>query len=225
MRGKLIIIDSGDGCGKATQSQALFMRLKEEHYQVKKVEYPDYKSNSSALVKMYLNGEFGSDPGDVNPYAASLFYTVDRVASYKKEWEDFYKNGGIVIADRYTTSNMIHQAAKITDAAEKDKYLEWLWDLEYQKCQLPVPDCVLFLDLPPEYSACLMNGRVHKSGERQDIHEENRLFVQQSYQNACAVAEKYKWYRISCVNGAGLRSIAEIHEDIYQIVTKVIGRK
>lgn len=116
MRGKLIVIESGsDGSGKATQSQKLFNRLYDENYKVRKIEFPNYKSNSSALVKMYLNGEFGSNPEDVNAYAASTFYAVDRFASYKTEWEEFYKAGDIIIADRYTTSNMVHQASKIND--------------------------------------------------------------------------------------------------------------
>ncbi|MGL5513007.1 MAG: dTMP kinase, partial [Sporomusa sp.] len=149
MQGKLIVIEGTDGSGKATQSKQLVDRLKAEGVLVRKVDYPNYQSQSSALVKMYLNGEFGNRPENLNAYAASAFYAVDRIASYKKEWEEFYLHGGIVIADRYTTSNMIHQAVKITDVGEKKTYLDWLVDFEFTKCGLPVPDTVIFLAMPP----------------------------------------------------------------------------
>ena len=162
MKGKLIIIDGSDGSGKATQSLKLFQRLQEEGYKVKKVEFPDYNSDSSALIKMYLNGSFGSDPNDVNPYVASSFYAVDRYASYVTKWKQFYEEGGIILSDRYTTSNMVHQAAKIEDQVEKDKYLNWLWDYEFNLFGLPIPDAVVFLDVPAEYSRKLMEERLNK---------------------------------------------------------------
>lgn len=218
--GKLIIIESGsDASGKATQSEKLFHRLEGDGYPVRKVSYPNYDSDSSALVKMYLNGDFGKNPGDVSPYVASTFYAADRYASYKKEWEDFYKNGGIVIADRYTTSNMVHQAAKM-NKEDGEAFLEWLWDFEFNMYQLPVPDAVLFLDMPPEMSQQLMQNRANKiTGEQEkDIHESNKEYLMQSYQTGLYLAKKYHWDSVQCVKNEQLRTIDDIHEEIYQKV-------
>ncbi|MGC7872375.1 dTMP kinase [Desulfosporosinus sp. SYSU MS00001] len=224
MKGKLIVIEAGDGSGKATQTKLLFERLKAENYNIKKVEFPNYQSDSSALIKMYLKGEFGRNPNDVNPYAASAFYTVDRYASYKKEWEEFYLGGGIILADRYTTSNMVHQASKLLDKEERKVYLDWLEDLEFQKFKLPVPDCVIFLDMPPHFSRTLMNNRQNKfGGKNKDIHESNYEYLVHSYKTACEIGADYEWKRIDCVSNDQLRSIEEIHNDIYITVKQLLG--
>ncbi|HYF83524.1 MAG TPA: thymidylate kinase [Clostridia bacterium] len=223
MKGKLIIIEAGtDGSGKATQTKILFHRLKEEKHNIRKVEYPNYKSNSSALVKMYLNGEFGNRPEDVNAYAASTFYAVDRYASYVKEWQKFYEKGGIVLADRYTTSNMVHQASKIEDEMERNEYLDWLWDLEFVKLGLPIPDMVIFMDVPPVITNNLMSARNNKitGGSKKDIHESDSEYLSKTYQNACWIAEKYKWNRIQCIANNCLRSIDDIHNEIYDSIVK-----
>ncbi|KRQ86770.1 Thymidylate kinase [Caloramator mitchellensis] len=222
--GKLIIIDGTDGSGKATQSQKLVARLEKEGYKVRKVEFPNYKSESSALIKMYLNGEFGENPEDVNYFAASAFYAVDRFASFKMEWENFYNEGGIIIADRYTTSNMVHQAAKIKDLDEKNSFLDWIYDLEYNKFKLPMPDLVLFLNMPPEYSFKLMEDRKNKfTGDKdKDIHEKNKDYIENSYRNAIYCAERYGWAKVDCVNQGIIRSIDEIHDDIYKAIITII---
>ena len=224
MKGKLIVIEAGDGSGKATQTQMLYDRLIDQtKIPVKKVEFPNYNSKSSALIKMYLNGELGAEPSSVNPYAASTFYTVDRFVSYKKEWEDFYQKGGVVLADRYTTSNMVHQAAKIMDSQEREDYLNWLWDFEFKKFSLPIPDCVIFLDMPPQFSIKLISDRPNKFGDgEKDIHERNPKFLIDSYNNALQIAQKYDWITIHCVNNEKIRSINEIHLEIYDIVKKII---
>jgi dTMP kinase len=226
MKGKLIIIDGSDGSGKATQSLTLFSRLQQEGYKVKKVEYPDYNSDSSALIKMYLNGEFGSNPEDVNPYVASSFYAVDRFASYKTKWKEFYDDGGIILADRYTTSNMVHQATKIDDVKERDKFLAWLWDFEFNTFGLPVPDGVFFLDVPPEYSRKLMEERLNKftGSEKKDIHESNSSFLQKSYYNAKVIADKYQWITIKCVEDGTMNSVEEIHNRIYDRVKDILAK-
>ncbi|MGE5676907.1 MAG: dTMP kinase [Pseudomonadota bacterium] len=223
MKGKLIIIEAGsDASGKATQTKKLFTRIKTEKHNIRKVEYPNYKSDSSALVKMYLNGEFGYKPEDVNAYAASTFYSVDRYASYMKEWKRYYENGGIVLADRYTTSNMVHQASKIDDTAEWERYLDWLWDLEFVKLGLPVPDMVIFLDVPPDITNGLISKRNNKitGGSKKDIHESDSEYLKKTYKNACRIAEKYGWKRIVCTEGGLLRSIDDIHNEIYDYVEK-----
>ncbi|HSN58820.1 MAG TPA: thymidylate kinase [Clostridiaceae bacterium] len=223
-RGKVIVIEGSDGSGKATQTKKLFDRLAEDGFSIRKVEYPNYGSDSSALVKMYLGGEFGSRPDDVNPYAASSFYAVDRYASYKKEWEDFYFAGGIVLADRYTTANMVHQATKIDDPALRESFLDWLWDYEFVKLGLPVPDCVIFLDVDPSCSRRLMENRSNKiNGEQdKDIHEKDPVFLQKSHASSCLVAEKYGWIRVSCLDSGELREIDDIHEEIYSRVINTI---
>jgi dTMP kinase len=225
MKGKLIIIEGTDSSGKATQTKRLFRRLKDENINIMKIEYPNYNSNSSALVKMYLEGSFGKDPKDVSPYVASTFYAVDRYASYKTEWEKFYSEGGIILADRYTTSNMIHQAAKIEDAQDKDEYLNWLWDLEFNMYKLPVPDCVIFLDMDPEESRRLMENRKNKftGDEEKDIHESNYGYLVNSYNNAVNIAEKYSWNKIKCCVEGNLKTIEDINNEIYDIVKNIIN--
>ena len=227
MKGKLIVVEGVDSSGKATHTQKLYERLLNEGYSVRKVEFPNYNSESSALIKMYLNGEFGSDPDDINPYIASTFYAVDRYASYKKEWGTFYKNGGIIVSDRYVTSNIIHQAAKIKNLSEKDNYLDWLWDLEFNKFRLPVPDCVVFLDMPYSYCESLMEKRDNKfTGKKQkDIHERNTQYLSSVYENAIDLSNRYKWERINCIKDGQIRTIVDIHEEIYSKIAKILPGK
>lgn len=222
MKGKLFIIEGLDGSGKETQTKRLYERLKKENIDIRKVEYPNYKSNSSALVKMYLNGDFGKNVGDVNAYISSTFFAVDRYASYKTEWEDFYIKGGIVLADRYTTSNMIHQASKIEDKKEQERFLKWLEDLEFDMYGLPRPTSVIFLDMPPKYSKELMRDRDNKiTGQsKKDIHESDFEYLKKSYSNAMDIVKSYKWPIITCVENEKILSIDEIHEKIYKEVKK-----
>ena len=220
MKGKLIIIESGsDASGKATQTRKLYDRLVKDGYNVKKVEYPNYKSQSSALVKMYLNGDFGKNAGDVDAYIASTFFAADRYASFKTEWEEFYNNGGIIIADRYTTSNMVHQASKM-DESERDKFIDWLFNYEFNLYKLPEPDCVIFLDVPIDFSKKLMERRKNKfTGEyKKDIHESDIDYLTKSYNNAVHIANKYNWNKINCIEDDNLRTIESIHEEIYKLV-------
>lgn len=229
MKGKLFVIEGSDASGKATQTKLLYERLLKDGFKVKKIEFPNYKSDSSTLVKMYLNGEFGDDPGDVNPYAASTFYAVDRFVTYKKDWEDFYLQDGIVIADRYTTSNMIYQAAKFKNERDKEKFLDWLWELEFDLYELPPPDKVFFLDLPPEYSFKLLEERKREEASEKDhykdIHELNYKYMVQSYKNACYVADKYNWEKIYCLtDGGSVRGVGELNEKIYKRVTESLSQ-
>ena len=222
--GKLIIIEGGDGSGKATQTQRLWQRLSEEGVHVQKVEFPNYSSPSSALVKMYLGGEFGTQPDDVNPYSASTFYAVDRYASYKTLWGDFYNQGGVILSDRYTTSNMIHQAVKIKDHDRWEDYIDWLKDFEYRLMGLPKPEVVIYLNMPPDFSIHFIANREDKSSvSNQDIHEKNLSYLRDSYQNAQKVKSRENWVNIECMSGEQLKSIEEIHEEIYTIVKKVLS--
>ena len=223
MKGKLIVIEGLDSSGKATQTQKLYETLLTQGKRVKKVEFPNYQSPSSALIKMYLSGEFGQTADSVGPYEASCFYTLDRYASYKTEWEAFYKDGGIVLADRYTTSNMIHQASKITDMKEKEAYLRWLADFEYGMFKLPRPDGVFFLDMPPPYAIALMRERSNKfTGEKQkDIHEKDEKYLQTCYESALMVAEKYGFVQISCVEEGKVLSIDAVFSKIMEHIKEL----
>lgn len=222
-KGKLITIEAGDGSGKATQTKALYDRLLAEGYQVLKVEYPDYQSESSALVRMYLGGEFGQQAENVSAYGASAFFTVDRYASYLLKWRQAYEAGWIILADRYTTSNMVHQAVKLKDSAEREEFLTWLWDFEFGRLQLPVPDRVIYLDMPPEISDRLINSRAAKDSSRQkDIHEKDTSYLHHCHRAYNEVAEKYGWVKISCAQQGNLRTVQDIHEDVYQAVKEIL---
>ena len=216
----LIVFDGVDSSGKATQTERVYNKLKNDGKNVRKISFPNYEGESSALVKMYLEGAFGQNASDVSPYAASLFYAVDRYASYRTDWSAFLEEGGILIADRYVTSNMIHQAAKIENQSEKDAFLDWLYDIEYNKMGLPVPDKTIFLDMPPSFAERLMRERKNKiTGEAEkDIHERDKHHIIKAYNNAIYVAEKYGWNRVSCVKDEKVREIADITSEITGIL-------
>lgn len=226
MQGSIFVIESGtDGSGKATQTKLLYDRLKADGYNVIKVSYPNYDSDSSALVKMYLRGDFGEKADDVDAYIASTFYAADRYASYKTEWEDFYKEGGIVIADRYTTSNMVHQASKMDDIDQRDKFLDWLDQYEYGLYKLPRPREVYFLDVPVDVSQDLIKDRMNKftNESQKDIHESDTDYLVKTYENSKFVADKYQWQIVNCINeDRNMRSVDQIHEEIYSRVISVI---
>lgn len=225
-KGKLIIIDSGtDGSGKATQTQKLYEILLAEGKNVKKITFPDYDSPACMPVKMYLGGEFGTDPSDVNAYVASTFYAIDRFASFKTYWGEFYKSGGIILSDRYVSSNMVHQAVKMDNEEEREQYLNWLYDLEYIKYGLPIPDCVIFLDMPPDMSEKLMEDRANKiTGEqKKDIHESNHEYLVKCYNNSLEIANKYDWKRVKCINDKTLRTVEDINNEIYEKVRGYIS--
>ena len=218
MKGKLFVIEGVDGSGKATQTDLLYQALQNEGKTVRKISFPNYDSPSSSLIKMYLNGEFGTDPQAVNAYATSVFFAVDRFASFRTDWHSFYEDGGIIIADRYVTSNLVHQAGKIEDVAEKERYIQWLSHLEYDIFGLPRPDCVIFLDMPPAYSLRLRQQRnTVKQGLTHDIHEEDQGYLYQAYENATAIAQHQAWHVINCVADYEIRTIEEIHQEIMQI--------
>ena len=222
--GKLFVIDGTDGIGKQTQFQKLQERLDKEGIEYKTVSFPNYDSPSSSLVKMYLSGEFGENAKDVSPYIASTFYAADRYATYKKDLEEYYNNGGLILADRYTTANMVHQAGKISDEKEREKFLDWLWDFEFNLYGLPVPTEAFFLNMPPEYAFKLMENRKNKftHEDKKDIHERDKNHIIDSYNAACSLVDKYNWYEVKCVKEDKLRTIEDIHEEIYKEIKKHI---
>ncbi len=224
MSGKLFVIDGTDGSGKQTQLQKLKERFDNEKIDYKVVSFPNYNSPSSSLVKMYLNGDFGTDAQSISPYIASTFFAADRYATFKMQFEEYYKSGGIILADRYTTANMVHQAGKIKDEQEREKFLKWLWDFEFGLYGLPVPTEVFFLNMPFEYSQKLMENRENKitHGEKKDIHESNKQHLQDAYNEACKLVKKYNWCEIKCVKDGKIRTIDDIHEEIFGKVAEYI---
>lgn len=198
--GKLIVIDGLDGSGKSTQLNLLETYLKENGYAYRQISFPDYDQPSSALVKMYLAGEFGEAADSVNAYAASSFYAVDRYASYKKFWERDYKEGTPIVAARYATSNAIHQMAKLPKS-EWDAYLEWLEYYEYEQLGLPRPDAVVFLDMPLHIAQMLMSGRYHGDESKKDIHERDLAYLKQCRESALYAAQKCGWTVVTCGEG------------------------
>lgn len=220
--GKLFVIDGTDGCGKQTQLEELKKRLDAENVDYRAVSFPNYDSPSSSLVKMYLGGEFGTDAKKISPYIASTFYAADRYATFKKDYEEYYNNGGIILADRYTTANMVHQAGKISDKNERKKFLDWLWDFEFNLYGLPVPTEVFFLNMPPEYSNKLMKDRQNKITHeaQKDIHEKDPEHIKAAYNAACELSNQYGWYEIKCVKDGKIRTIQDINDEIFTEVKK-----
>ncbi len=218
-RGKLVVIEGLDGSGKATQTGLLFEALLAQGKPVRRLSFPDYRQPSSALVKMYLSGEFGRDPSDVNAYAASSFYAVDRYASYMKFWKEDYERGMLLLADRYTTSNAIYQMVK-SRREEWNNYLCWLQDYEYKKLGLPKPDCVLYLDMPTEISQKLMSRRYQGDESKKDLHESNVEFLRHCREAALYSAQHLGWHVIPCAKDGEPRTIEEIHQDVWKGVSK-----
>lgn len=224
--GILIAIDGVDASGKQTQSQLVYEKLLAAGINVRLVSFPAYHSDSSVLVKMYLNGDFGSKPEDVNAYAASTFFAADRFASFRRDWKQDYDNGYVIIADRYVQSNMIHQASKLKPE-EKKAFIDWLYDLEYRVYGLPQPDVTIFLDMPPEKAAELMAERANKidQSSTKDIHERSVDYLKASYDNALQIAGGFGWKHVSCTYKNGIRTIEDINNEIMNIVTDTIKEK
>lgn len=214
---KLIVIEGLDGSGKATQAALLAERLNGMGIGARPISFPDYNQPTSTLVKMYLNGEFGDHPGDVNPYAASSFYAVDRFASFARDWSADYEQGKVIVADRYTTSNAVHQMGKLPREKWQD-FIKWLEDYEYGLLKLPRPDQVLFLDMPLEVSLRLMSGRYHGDESRKDIHERAADYLAGCRECALFAAGAMGWTTIGCAMDGEPRAIDEIHNEIMNLI-------
>ena len=222
--GKIFVIDCTDGSGKQTQFEKLKDRLKEDGVEYRVLSFPNYDSPSSSLVKMYLSGEFGENAKQISPYVASTFYAADRYATYTKEYKEYYENGGVILADRYTTANMVHQAGKIQNKEEREKFLNWLWEFEFELYGLPIPTEVFFLKMPPEKALELIKDRENKftHESKKDIHERDKGHIIDSFNAACDVAKKYNWYTTECIKNGELRTIEDISNEIYCEVKKHI---
>lgn len=220
MKSKIIVIEGLDGSGKATQTKLLVDRLESVGKTVTKLDFPDYESPASAPVRMYLGGEFGENPDDVNAYAASAFYAVDRVASYLKSWKKDLETKDVILSDRYVTSNIIYQMSKLPKD-EWDGFIEWLNDFEYQKLGVPKPDIVIYLDVEPEVSQKLMEKRYGGDNSKKDLHERNLRFLLDCRKCAVYAAEKCGWKVINCCENGEIKSIEKIAEEIERATAEI----
>ena len=219
--GKLIVIEGTDGSGKSTQFRLLSEHLEQDAVEFKHLVFPRYAEPSSALIRMYLGGEFGTKPSDVNAYAASSFYAVDRFASYKMDWGSYYENGGLILSDRYTTSNAVHQASK--EPKEKQAaFLQWLYDFEYDKLGLPQPDLVIYLDVPTDFTEKMLRGREASTSTQADIHEKDMAYLATCRETGRNAAAFYGWKVITCVRDGAMRTMEDIHAEIYAAVKQCL---
>lgn len=223
-KGILIALDGLDGSGKETQSKLLCAFLDRLGIKNRLVSFPTYKEDSSALIKMYLRGDFGENPQGVNPYAASSFYAMDRYCSFMLDWKKEYDDGYVIIANRYTTANLVHQMSKLPKE-EWEAFGKWLMDYEFSLLGLPSPDGVVYLCLPPSASVALVQKRCDDTGAIKDIHENNSKHLEESYRAALHASDRYGWNRVDCVCDGKLRSIEDIHGQLCDIVKKIMGKQ
>jgi len=221
MSGKLIVFEGTDGSGKATQSKLLCQYLEKQGVPYRHIDFPRYGKPSAAMVQEYLDGNLGKKPEDVNAYAASMFYAMDRYASYKQDWGEFYHEGGLVVADRYTTSNAVHQASKLPDS-ERKPYLDWLFHEEYDLLGLPAPDLVIYLDMPTEITEKMRRQREQATGTHADIHEQDEAYLKRCRANAAEVVKECGWTVIRCDKDGGPRTIEDIYGEVLEIVKKLL---
>ena len=215
--GKLIVFEGIDGSGKSTQFHMMCTRLLGEEVPFKLLTFPRYGEQSSALIRMYLSGDFGEKPEDINPFAASTFYAVDRFASFAQDWRGFYEAGGMVLTDRYTTSNALHQGSKLP-ADKRPDFFKWLYDFEFTLMELPKPDIVIYMDIPLEESLKRIKKRQAATGAAGDIHERDAAYLKKCWECGEEAAGFYGWRKLACFNGTTARTEQEIHGEIYQII-------
>lgn len=219
-KGKLVVLEGADGSGKQTQAGILAERLRGEGRRVKEISFPRYGNPMAAPVEGFLRGDLG-DIADVNPYAASLPYTVDQWASVRQEWGQAYESGAIVVADRYCTSNVLHQGSRL-DGEERDGFIAWLKDLVYGKFEIPEPDIVLYLHLDPDVAERTLASRTGKEGVQHDILERDAAYQRRCRIVALDIAEKEGWRVVQCTEGGALLSMEAIHEKIMAEVRPII---
>lgn len=220
-KSKLFVLEGLDGSGKSTQFELLQKYLDTENVSYKAISFPDYDKPSSALVKMYLGGEFSKNASDINAYAASSFYAVDRYASFKLYWENEYNNGDFILAARYATSNAIYQMVKLPKD-KWDEYLDWLEEYEYEKLNIPRPQKVVFLDMPVEVSQKLLSNRYNGDETKKDIHEVDVEYLIKCREAALFTAKKQNWEIVECSDENNPFSIEDISEKLKKIVSKLI---
>ncbi len=220
-QGKLIVLEGIDGSGKSAQYRLLCSRMEQDGIAYNHIVFPRYDQGSSALIRMYLSGEFGTHPNDVNAYAASVFFAVDRYAAYRTDWGKRYENGELILSDRYTTSNAVHQGAKLPENELSD-FFGWLSDLEYGKMGLPRPDLVIYLDVDLQTSLARMRRREAKHHTTADIHEKDNSYLECCLRAAEHAAAYYGWTRIPFQKDGKERDLKEKNDEIYELILRSI---
>ena len=220
--GKLIVIEGIDGSGKSTQFELLCEKLSEQSREFRCLSFPRYDEPSSMLIRMYLNGDFGENPDDVNAYAASSFFAADRYASFVQDWGEYYKSGGLILTDRYTTSNALHQGAKM-EYGQRRQFFKWLYEYEYELIALPKPDMVFYMNIDVSTAAERMSERRAKDGSLADIHEQDLSYLESCAQSGLQAASQFGWYVVDCINEDGVRSSGDIHEEVFKRLLCLIG--
>lgn len=223
MKGKLIVFEGTDGAGKTTQTRLMAQRLTREGAAFRVIDFPRYGNPFAEPAKLYLNGALGSRPGDVSACGASVLFAVDRYASYKEEWGVDYEAGKLILANRYTTSNAVHQASKLPEG-ERESFLTWLFDLEYRRLELPEPDLVFYLDLPIELTEQMMRRREAETGAHADIHEQDEAYLRRCRESAGEIARRLGWRRIDCSREGAVRTQEDIHSEAWELVRTLLGR-
>jgi len=218
--GKLIVFEGIDGSGKSTQFNMMCKRLSDEGRVFKRLVFPRYNEPSSALIKMYLGGDFGDNPDSVNAYAASSFYAVDRYASFIQDWYEYYNGGGLILTDRYTTSNALHQGAKIA-SVKRESFFKWLYEYEFDLLGLPSPDLVVFMDIDADFALKRLERRQKETGTDADIHEKDMTYLHNCAQSGKQAAAQFDWHKISCLYEGVERDTHEIHTEIYEVISKL----
>jgi len=219
--GKLVVFEGIDGSGKSTQFRLMCDRLAAEGRDLRRVVFPRYTEPSSALIKMYLGGEFGTEPDAVNAYAASSFYAVDRFASFVMDWRGYYESGGLVLTDRYTTSNALHQGAKLP-ADERERFFKWLYEYEFDLIGLPVPDLIVYLAIDAGHAARRLDKRQTDTGTTGDIHEKDMSYLSMCAESGNMAAELFDWHCFDCVTNGIERGEDEIHNEIYNRILDLL---
>lgn len=220
-KGKLIVLEGIDGSGKSAHYRRLCARMERDGIDYHHIVFPRYDKDSSALIRMYLKGQFGSRPQDVNAYTASTFFAVDRFASFREDWGEIYEQGGLILSDRYTTSNAVHQGSKLPEDELRD-FFAWLYDLEHVKMGLPVPDLVIYLDVDIETSLARMKHRQEKTNTSADIHEKDILYLQHCLNTARLASDFYGWAKIPFEKNGVERAIDEKNDEIYRLILQTI---
>lgn len=221
--GKLIVIEgSCDGVGKSTQYNLLIDKLEKEGYNVIKHHFPSYGTYQGRPVEEYLKGNFGKI-SELSPYFVNSLYAQDRAITWETGLKDEYNKGGIIVLDRYTTSSLIYQATLIENENKREEFINYIYDYEYNKLNLPIPDLVIFLHVPFELAKSLKEKRKRETGVNDDIHERDLDFMRNVSDTSIYIANKYNWDFIECSNNSEMLSIEEINDKVYSLVKKKIG--
>lgn len=219
-KGKLIVVEGAcDGIGKTTQFQLLGEHLKADGESIITHHFPSYNTYQGKPVEMYLKGKYGQ-LNELSPYFINSLYAIDRGITWLTELKKEFDNGKIILLDRYTTSSLIYQSALIEDIDKKKEFIDYVCDFEYNKLGIQQPDNVIFLHAPFDLVSEMSNARKQNEGINNDIHESNLDFMKRVYEDAMFISEYLEWNKVVCNENNKMKSINEIHDDIYKLIKK-----